>query len=897
MRKWKLLILCLLALCCWGALAEEPEEGLALIDGIPPHDGVHFRMCGCSWHVIGEDEHSWLAISDVLAYEHMAYESLFRFYLGSRQLYRLIDGPEHGALRPLMRHFEGFRCYANLELLLSILSKEEAELYLPEPEDRLPGRWWLSTYPGTCSDSPPDRYDRQATQYCVSEYGDIGPSIVIIDHGVRPVCVVELDRILFVNAVNGKPEPGTGFVPFHALGADEDRRVTVHLAKRDGFFATLLGDTVGRLGKLTVSYIGASAEANDLISVMICDANGTILYYASAAPDTSGSGECEFSLPEQLPLGNYVVKVFNEMRIDGDHFDGASRMVSCPLTVVAVPGLEGSGTAANPCQIDSEEDWDALAAALEGGVNTGGLFFQLTNDISVSAMVGTQENPFSGTFDGGGKTLTFSAVNPDNDTRVAPFAYAGGATIHGLHTAGSITGYYDRVSGMIGENSGNTLVKNCRVSMSLSGKSFVGAFCIGDGGGLTLEGCVFDGSISAGNRNGGFVGWTEGNLAIRDCLFIPGSASGTSDCSTFYYNSYSTDTAAVTNSYWRTAFGASQGIRAFSITAGRGVTVDFGVPDTAYDVSGIMAWPTGLLYNGLYCTDAGETVAIGLTAETWDEHTTTYTASTGTLAEKDAGWALTMSAKDSVITARRTPTFATVPVIQLASNGGSNGYKNEGPQNLYDGLDDTKWCCPFNGQNWTAFHTPVPVVPTAYALKTGGDTALVPGRNPVSWKLSGRMNTEDSWTELTTQTNNDHLPPENCAEVFFPLHVSGSYQYYKLEITAIGSGATLQLSEISLVGTPAFGTAAFTLPAAVTTIAESAFEGVTDMISVDAGNCTSIGSRAFADCAALNRIRLPGNCDIYADAFIGCGTVYVFAPAGGSTEAYCIAHENCVFVE
>ena len=98
-------------------------------------------------------------------------------------------------------------------------------------------------------------------------------------------------------------------------------------------------------------------------------------------------------------------------------------------------------------------------------------------------------------------------------------------------------------------------------------------------------------------------------------------------------------------------------------------------------------------------------------------------------------------------------------------------------------------------------------------------------------------------------------------------------------------------------GTLPFGTPDFTLPAALNVIEESAFEGLTAMTVVDAGSVTSVGANAFKDCSALNRIRLPKNCTIDPDAFTGCGTVYIFAPGGGSTEAYCNAHENCVFVE
>ena len=44
------------------------------------------------------------------------------------------------------------------------------------------------------------------------------------------------------------------------------------------------------------------------------------------------------------------------------------------------------------------------------------------------------------------------------------------------------------------------------------------------------------------------------------------------------------------------------------------------------------------------------------------------------------------------------------------------------------------------------------------------------------------------------------------------------------------------------------------------------------------------------------QIRLPKNCEIGDGVFDGCGKVYVFAPAGGTTESWCQGKDNIVFV-
>ena len=75
-----------------------------------------------------------------------------------------------------------------------------------------------------------------------------------------------------------------------------------------------------------------------------------------------------------------------------------------------------------------------------------------------------------------------------------------------------------------------------------------------------------------------------------------------------------------------------------------------------------------------------------------------------------------------------------------------------------------------------------------------------------------------------------------------------------------------------------------------------AFEGVTGMTVVDAGGYTVIGRWAFRG-SGITQIRLPAECDINDEAFADCGRVFVFAPAGGSTEQYCRNAANpCVFI-
>ena len=90
-------------------------------------------------------------------------------------------------------------------------------------------------------------------------------------------------------------------------------------------------------------------------------------------------------------------------------------------------------------------------------------------------------------------------------------------------------------------------------------------------------------------------------------------------------------------------------------------------------------------------------------------------------------------------------------------------------------------------------------------------------------------------------------------------------------------------------GLPAFGTPTFTLPAGLTAVEESAFEGGTAITVADAGSCESIGAYAFRGCTALTQIRVSRDCFIDLRAFDDCTSlVAVYGPAGGLAEYYAL---------
>ena len=87
---------------------------------------------------------------------------------------------------------------------------------------------------------------------------------------------------------------------------------------------------------------------------------------------------------------------------------------------------------------------------------------------------------------------------------------------------------------------------------------------------------------------------------------------------------------------------------------------------------------------------------------------------------------------------------------------------------------------------------------------------------------------------------------------------------------------------------PAFGEPDFILPADITAIGESAFEGNASMAVVYVpGESASIGKDAFKNCSGLLQIRLPKDCTFDGNPFDGCTNLMaIYASEGGYTQTW-----------
>ena len=279
---------------------------------------------------------------------------------------------------------------------------------------------------------------------------------------------------------------------------------------------------------------------------------------------------------------------------------------------------QGAGTEESPYLISSADDWNTFVTNVNNGISFSGKVIKLTDDISVTTMAGSYQDddnyqPFSGTFDGGGYTLT---INVSNQSRfAAPFKCVSGATIRNLHTTGTIdgTGNSDGklLAGLIGVSFGNTTITGCRSSMTLTtdfgeDAAMAGLVAGTKGGSLTIEGCVFDGEMlgSANTRCAGIAGYEYGGTTttISNCLFIPATLTVSTADDSYTKTFTRDDDATIDNCYYTKVLGAAQGTAA-NVTDQTPTNPD-------YDYGMVKAYKNGIWFDGnFYGTPATVTLA------------------------------------------------------------------------------------------------------------------------------------------------------------------------------------------------------------------------------------------------------------------------------------------------
>ena len=347
--------------------------------------------------------------------------------------------------------------------------------------------------------------------------------------------------------------------------------------------------------------------------------------------------------------------------------------------IQACLGTGNDGSASKPYTISDAAGWDAFCLALQDNDTYNrfsGKTVQLGADITVTRMAGSTGHEFTGTFDGGGHTLTVNITGTVQGT--APFCEIKGATIRNLVVTGNVAGKRHS-AGLVGFARGDdasveNTIENCLVATDVSimgdDNGYLGGI-VGHGlkCKLTIRGCAFTGSLtSESNYTGGLQGWSDGNtLILEDDIFAASrvSAANVGFHPIAFHNNNKTTTATVSNVYYTIAPTcttstriAAAGKQARTVTAGTDVTIGaIALTGTAtqYTVSGITAYSGGGLQLGqtLYYGSDDQLSLTLTTSAQCDQpgYQYTYTASAGTL----IGNTLTMPDQDVTISVALAP--------------------------------------------------------------------------------------------------------------------------------------------------------------------------------------------------------------------------------------------------
>ncbi|MBR6940691.1 MAG: hypothetical protein IKH65_07795, partial [Clostridia bacterium] len=205
-------------------------------------------------------------------------------------------------------------------------------------------------------------------------------------------------------------------------------------------------------------------------------------------------------------------------------------------------GLAGSGAQEDPYQISTYSELKEFAAIVNGThadlAQNSAACAKLMNDIDASASaetndwtpIGNSDNPYTGTFDGGGHIITGLTFNNPSADNVGLFGCVGGGGIvqNVRIEGGSITGQ-NNVGGVLGVNDRGT-VTNCYNTGDVTGRGYVGGV-LGTNDSGTVTNCYNTGSVTTPGTNvlvGGVVGYNNNGGTITNC-YNTGSVTATED--------------------------------------------------------------------------------------------------------------------------------------------------------------------------------------------------------------------------------------------------------------------------------------------------------------------------------------------------------------------------------
>lgn len=169
------------------------------------------------------------------------------------------------------------------------------------------------------------------------DYGFIGDILIYRKEGAsRPAFNLDSNNVLFTSpAVNGKylddDYVGSELTSVGTTNSAE-WKLTLKDSSRNNFEASTNVNFARPGENITITYSGAKKGSYEHVSAMIVDKNDDVLYYGRIA-QKSESGTATVTVPTDIALGDYRLKIFNEQCNDDYRTDYASDFVNIDLKI------------------------------------------------------------------------------------------------------------------------------------------------------------------------------------------------------------------------------------------------------------------------------------------------------------------------------------------------------------------------------------------------------------------------------------------------------------------------------------------------------------------------------------------------------------------------------------
>ena len=216
----------------------------------------------------------------------------------------------------------------------------------------------------------------------------------------------------------------------------------------------------------------------------------------------------------------------------------------------------GSGTQDDPYLIVRCAQIARLAQEVNKGNSYSGKYFKVLANLNFNSLtftpIGNSSNPFSGNFDGGGKS--FTGVKTTGTSCQGFFGSTSGAFINdiNLRISTALSSSASRIGGIAGQTA-NTTIVNCCTFGKVNGWDSVGSLVGYAGTNTSIRNCFSACQNSLGNIYGGSVGGLVGYLCgeMQNCHFYGSiNASSFSENTTGGVAGYVHTTATMRNCYF-----------------------------------------------------------------------------------------------------------------------------------------------------------------------------------------------------------------------------------------------------------------------------------------------------------------------------------------------------------